>query len=243
MIFKICPHCGVQKDENEFGKNKNRRDGLQGYCKICRKQQYEENKEEILECNRKFYEENKEMISARNKDWRAKNPEKVKARKKHYRETNKEKIAVGNRCYRTENAEKIKTHYKSYYEQNTDMLKTKSSLYKKTHPEKIREQTRKRRAMKRSVNENFTAQDELLVFEVFGNRCANCGSIENLCIDHFYPLSAGNALTINNACLLCGHCNCSKRNSDPKCFFTADKYNEITQLMSKAIELNWRQNV
>lgn len=35
--MKICPKCEIKKDKSKFGKNKNRKDGLQTYCKTCRK--------------------------------------------------------------------------------------------------------------------------------------------------------------------------------------------------------------
>ena len=37
-MSKICTKCGIQKDESEFYKNKRIPDGLDYYCKACRKQ-------------------------------------------------------------------------------------------------------------------------------------------------------------------------------------------------------------
>lgn len=34
-MFKTCPRCKQQKNHLEFNKNKSRKDGLNGYCKIC----------------------------------------------------------------------------------------------------------------------------------------------------------------------------------------------------------------
>jgi|SaaInlStandDraft_2_1057019.scaffolds.fasta_scaffold224999_1 hypothetical protein len=47
--MKKCNHCKQDKPLSEFNKNKNRKDGLQGNCKICQaaytKRHYERNKQ------------------------------------------------------------------------------------------------------------------------------------------------------------------------------------------------------
>jgi hypothetical protein len=49
---KVCPKCGVKKERSEYHKDKNRNDGLAGFCKEC--------------------------LVAKNKKWRENNPDKVK---------------------------------------------------------------------------------------------------------------------------------------------------------------------
>lgn len=36
--MKRCSHCGEELPESEFYRNKTRRDGLDSYCKYCRKE-------------------------------------------------------------------------------------------------------------------------------------------------------------------------------------------------------------
>lgn len=38
MAMKRCGHCGRTLPESEFYRNKTRRDGLDSYCKYCRKE-------------------------------------------------------------------------------------------------------------------------------------------------------------------------------------------------------------
>lgn len=38
--MKLCPRCALNKPTNAFGKNKNRADGLNGWCKACLAQWY-----------------------------------------------------------------------------------------------------------------------------------------------------------------------------------------------------------
>ena len=50
----------------------------------------------------------------------------------------------------------------------------------------------------------------LRVFERDAWRCVQCGSVEDLTIDHIYPWSLGGSDTEGNLQTLCRPCNCSK---------------------------------
>jgi hypothetical protein len=50
----------------------------------------------------------------------------------------------------------------------------------------------------------------LLVYERDGWRCVQCGSIEDLTIDHIYPWILGGTDTADNLQTLCRPCNCRK---------------------------------
>jgi 5-methylcytosine-specific restriction endonuclease McrA len=45
-------------------------------------------------------------------------------------------------------------------------------------------------------------------------------------VDHFYPLSGGNALCVGNAIILCRSCNSKKGSKIPEQFFTKDIFDE-----------------
>ena len=90
--------------------------------------------------------------------------------------------------------------------------------------------------MKASVDENFTKEDEVKVFNKFNYQCFNCGMTaedhkakwnESIHMDHLYPLSEGNALTQNNAIVLCKSCNSSKGTKNPSEFFTIKQLHEL----------------
>jgi len=109
---KICSKCGVEKDVNEFYKNKNSKDGLRYACKMCCEEykKKHEKTEEYKECQR--------------------------IRGKKYRKENKEKIKEYQKIYRKENKEKFKDYHKEYnkeyYDKNLEKLrKTSKSNYKK----------------------------------------------------------------------------------------------------------------
>ena len=90
MKSKVCSKCGEEKLLSEFGKRKGNIDGLSGFCLECMrdykrvwaKEHYKEN-----------YERNRDKILNWQKLDRIKNPNKYKELQKNYRIKNKEKIS------------------------------------------------------------------------------------------------------------------------------------------------------
>lgn len=85
----------------------------------------------------------------------------------------------------------------------------------------------KRRAKKHGLEENFNLNDRRCVMNAFHNCCAICDSSNNLCVDHFYPLSKGNCLSIKNAIILCNSCNSKKHAKNPEDFFNKEQLRDI----------------
>jgi 5-methylcytosine-specific restriction endonuclease McrA len=77
--MKTCPRCGKYKPLSEFHKNKSRKDGVNGWCKLCMseklKARYQEKHDHILEQARLY---------------RINNPEKRKLICKNYRQSHRE---------------------------------------------------------------------------------------------------------------------------------------------------------
>lgn len=93
----------------------------------------------------------------------------------------------------------------------------------------------RRRERKRNLCESFTIKDYKYVIRQFNNKCFNCGSTKNPCIDHHYPLSHGNALTVDNAVLLCRSCNTKKGNKHPEQFYTMNQLNILYYTYNKCL--------
>jgi predicted nuclease with TOPRIM domain len=66
--MKICPKCNLEKQDDEFYKSNQSKDGLRTYCKLCdnavNKKQYEQNKPERLKQIQKWSDNNKELRKA-----------------------------------------------------------------------------------------------------------------------------------------------------------------------------------
>ena len=113
------------------------------------------------------------------------------------------------------------------YKERKVSKKEMQQIYHKNHPEVSKKHSRIRRARQANVQEHYTEEDELYTRDKFNNKCAVCGSIENLCIDHWLPLSKGNALSRENAVLLCNTCNAKKNNKLPIEMYPVEFVNEI----------------
>jgi hypothetical protein len=86
---KVCPSgkrgCGLVKPLSDFFRDKHRKDGVQTYCKDCRK---------------KYWQENPEKRRELEKNWRNKNKHKTRATWRRYFERNKDTVRKHNREYR-----------------------------------------------------------------------------------------------------------------------------------------------
>jgi hypothetical protein len=68
--MKLCSRCNVLKNEIEFHKDKQKKDGLRPNCKDCKsiidKQWRENNKEKKKEIDKAYYNKNCEKIKKKN---------------------------------------------------------------------------------------------------------------------------------------------------------------------------------
>lgn len=103
LKFKICTNCKEEKEISFFGINKSKKDGLQFFCKECRKNEskqrkeyrknyYMNNKEKILEVQREYYSLNKDKINKRCADYYNKNTEKTRKKINEYYQKHKKEI-------------------------------------------------------------------------------------------------------------------------------------------------------
>ena len=198
---KKCPRCFNVFSIYLFCKDSTKKDGYDSICKSCRK------------------------------EYRLKNKDKEKERHKQYREKNKDKEKERHKKYYVKNKIKILNKNESWRKCNLDKMCIYSKRYARNNPEKINEFSRKRRAKKKNVNENYKREDRVYTIKLFDNKCYKCSSSDNLCIDHHYPLSKGHPLTRKNAVVLCKKCNTSKHNKLPEEFYTAEQLKTINKIL------------
>lgn len=88
-MTKTCCGCKEEKFLTEFGKDKNKKSGIDGRCKACkkvaRKQYCERYPERIKEQTIRYYSQDKEKSKAKSRQWRLENKEAVLKREKGYR--------------------------------------------------------------------------------------------------------------------------------------------------------------
>lgn len=65
----------------------------------------------------------------------------------------------------------------------------------------------------------WTRVERRIALRRAGWRCEDCGSPEELELDHFVPWSKGGAHDLSNVRVLCGPCNRRKSNTDPEEYY------------------------
>ena len=94
-------------------------------------------------------------------------------------------------------------------------------------------QFRSRCRRERAYNFDYylTNEDIKIIYSRFEYQCFNCGNINNLEIDHHYPLSRGYGLILSNTVLLCRSCNASKHNKMPENFYTPKQLEKLNAIL------------
>ena len=159
---KICTKCNTEKPLDDFNKSKTGINGKQSWCKSCKHENHIVNREHRLSIMKDRYN----ALPEEDKNERRKVF-------KNYYYSNKERIIKQHKEYVKDNIDKVKEYHKEYRKKHIKHLNHMANL-----------RWRKRRAFKRSVNESYTKEDEQYTLDLFNRSCVNCGSTENLCIDH-----------------------------------------------------------
>lgn len=127
---KICSKCGRELPLSEFNKCKRNKDGLQPYCKDCRKQYRADNREHILEQKKQYYAEHRDELIEKNKQYYAEHAEARKQYKKQWDAENREYKKQYMKEYNAANAEHKKQYNKQWRAEHRDeQLEYKKQYY------------------------------------------------------------------------------------------------------------------
>ena len=96
--MKVCSKCKIEKDLNQFSKDKYKKNGLCSWCKACAKahskEYYQENVEQRKACGKGHRQENPGYYKDYSKKWRQNNRDKFKVYGKNFRRDNRGKCAA-----------------------------------------------------------------------------------------------------------------------------------------------------
>lgn len=137
--MKICKRCGESKPLEMFNKDSRLRDGLNIYCKQCKKI---------------------ELLA-----WRAKNAEHIALYRKTYNQENKDKKASWDARYRNKHSEHISNSKRSWYENNKAHVRAICRNWTENNRTKVRAGKAKYRAGK--VNATPSWADKKLIQTVY----------------------------------------------------------------------------
>jgi 5-methylcytosine-specific restriction endonuclease McrA len=115
------------------------------------------------------------------REWKSNNKDKVKAEGRRYRATHSAAILERKKAWRKKNPAR-------------ESLSVIASSHNK-------------RARRLGLPGHLTVQDVLWIYEYYGEKCMDCGTRENLELDHVKPMSLGGANFPSNIQLTCTKCN------------------------------------
>lgn len=113
METKVCTKCKVEKNIIFFSKCAKFKDGLQKWCKECKKQHYNLNKDYILKRQKIYKENNREFVLERKRQYHHNNKEKISKKAKiNYQKNKKNRLEKASN-YRVQNKERINLYKKT----------------------------------------------------------------------------------------------------------------------------------
>ncbi len=209
MGFKMmnCQRCGREIQRESPG---------QKYCSSCAK---DAKREALLKANQKYRTLHPDKRHASYAEWARRNPDKVRAHNAKWNEQDKINGWQYSRMWRERNPEKVKEINRRYRLAHQDQRRNGYRQWMRKNIDKVKERwknnTIRRRALKRNTDGVHTYEQFLDVCESFGWRCAYCGCELNpntVTEDHVIPLSRGGSNDISNIVPACKFCNSSKGN-------------------------------
>jgi hypothetical protein len=130
------------KSISDFGKAKNRSDGLRGWCKKCTNvatsQWQRDNPEKVKAKKERFYQNH----NGYNKEYYKINADKIKAKTREWYIVNKEKAHESGRLWAISNKEKVQLYRSKWKEANTEAIRVANKEYRIKNKEKRLEYTR-----------------------------------------------------------------------------------------------------
>jgi len=191
----------------------------------------EDKKDELLQYAKDYYYAHQDKYLEGMSQYREIHREEMNAYKREFYKLNREGIRdkwkENYKNLSPEEKEKHLARAKEYYHNNQETMTAAHREWLQENPDKVLVYSHKRRDARLEANEDFSEADIIYLRELFSDSCANCGSTENLEIDHHYPLSKGHPLSRTNAVLLCVKCNRKKHAKLPEKFYHPDKLQEI----------------
>lgn len=95
-----------------------------------------------------------------------------------------------------------------------------------------------RAAARYGQSHTITKEDWSAALSAFGHRCAYCGQIGKLTIDHITPLSKGGQNHLNNIVPSCDFCNKSKHNRPLSVWYRSKEFYDLKKHLAIMAHMN-----
>lgn len=206
-IEKQCQRCMITLPHASFARNASQKDGLQAWCKPCRKAWYQAHKPQVIAKEMERYHEWQ--------TWRKDDPE-VDA---YFRKLSREKSARA----RARNPEKAQAAMKRWVAANNDTINAGRRRRYAANPQTILERNRRREYLRKgSAESTLTDAQFEAIKAAYNYRCVYCPPDCKDCLrkkhqltrDHLTPVSRGGRDTIDNVVPACRSCNGRKQDGE-----------------------------
>ena len=191
---KHCRKCDTVKPVEGFGTKKSAKDGLQSWCKSCKKQDHIDNREKRLAAMKVRYDADPASHNKQTQEYYNNNHAKCRDQQREYRKHNPDKISERNKNTYNKNAAAIIEKNKKWAQENKDKTREYKEDYRKRNPAKSRALLAKRRANKLSATPEWLTKehhDQILSKYEERTRLTQETGIEHH-VDHIVPLRGKN---------------------------------------------------
>jgi hypothetical protein len=227
---KRCSRCGEIKELAAFYRRTARPIGVQSRCKVCMAELQRETAQRRKQRETTPRDDNPYQLK------RCPHCGKSKAMIEFY-QSKRNADGCSAHCkqcsidftmhWAARHKERHKATLNAWRKANKDRCREHNNKWSHNHRALAREKARKYHALKLQLDETFTAAMDEFVHTFWGNCCAICGrepaaGTKAFALDHWRPLSKGNALAMNNAVLMCQPCNSGKRDRDPATIYSPE---------------------
>jgi hypothetical protein len=233
--FKTCTKCGKEypRTIEYFYHKKEKKDGLDCWCKVCAceaSRKYRETHIESIreysrqyraahpESIRQYQQDTKDAAHERTRKFRKNNAEAIREQRRQLYRENKDAMREQRRQYRQANKEAELERARRYRAANKVTMREKSRLYRKSRPDIARAAHARRRTLKLTAGGSYTAADIALQLKSQKGLCWWCDKPvgKDYHVDHRIPLSKGGNNDPRNLCVSCPRCNLSKSDKLPQ---------------------------
>jgi hypothetical protein len=188
VLTKLCNKCKESKDVSCFGKCNSNKDGLQAYCKACRKKYAQDNKDKLVNYRKQYYATNTEVIKKQQQDYYINNKERLMDHHRKYVELNKTQRLAYSKSYYESNKEYIAKQQHNYYLQNKEHIKMRARTYQQENIEDYLANSAKRRAMLLNATPSWTNKEAVVGMYKLARLFNKTGL--SLHVDHIVPLNS-----------------------------------------------------
>jgi 5-methylcytosine-specific restriction endonuclease McrA len=133
-----------------------------------------------------------EKRRAYGRDWMKRNPEKAREGMRRWRRNHPDEHSADSRLYYARNADKVRVRQRAYQRANRAAYNLFNNAY---------------RARRKGAAGSFNMSEWLDLCARYEQRCAYCGRLGRLVVEHRIPLSRGGSNHVSNIAPACASCN------------------------------------